>query len=96
MEGFVQHKGAFWRIQGHVLIVQAESLVHLMDNVAPFLMMPWAFSVEGDHYQFTHPLTMREREEHVWLYHRMEALREAEKPVDNEPTPPHNPGPQAV
>ncbi|WYV99212.1 hypothetical protein KoPa4_00044 [Pseudomonas phage vB_PpuM-KoPa-4] len=93
MEGFVEHKGAFWRIQGHVLMVQAESLVHLMDNVAHSLMMPWAFSVEGEHYQFTHPLTMREREEHAWLYHRMEALN---KTVDNEPEPPHNPGPQAA
>lgn len=94
MEGFVEHKGAFWRIQGHVLIVQTESLVHLMDNVAPLLMMPWAFSVEGENYQFTHPLSMKEREQHAWLYHRMEALKPKE--LDTDPEPPHNPGPQAA
>lgn len=95
MEGFVQHKGAFWKIQGHVIIVQSESLLDLY-GVAAGYEFPHAFSQEGEKIQFTHPLNMKEREQHAWLYHRMEALREAEKPVDNEPEPPHNPGPQAA
>ncbi|WYV99723.1 hypothetical protein Roomu2_00043 [Pseudomonas phage vB_PpuM-Roomu-2] len=92
MEGFVEHKGAFWRIQGHVLMVRSSDLLSLY-GVAAGYEFPHAYSEEGDYIQFAHPLNMKERDQHAWLYHRMEALN---KTVDNEPTPPHNPGPQAT
>lgn len=91
MEGFVQHSGAFWAIQGHVLMIRSSNLV-VLNTKAMTYELPWAFSDEGTCYQFAHPMNEKERAEHAWLYHRMEGL----KAVDNEPEPPHNPGPQAA
>ena len=93
MDGFIEHKGSFWKIQGHVLIVQDRDINQLLDHVAPTLVLPWAFSDEGEYYQLSHPLSAPERDSYAWLYHRMAAMQ---KEVDNEPEPPHTPPPQAA
>lgn len=92
MSEFIQHNGAFWSIQGHVIMIKTYDLVALQRKAATF-EMPWAFSDEGDGYQFAHPMNDKERAEHAWLYHRMDGLRKAQEEVDTDPEPPYTPGP---
>lgn len=90
MEGFIEHKGAFWSIQGHVLMVRSCDLLSLY-GIAAGYAFPHAYAEEGDMIQFAHPMNVKEREAHAWLYHRMEALKPKE--VDEDPEPPYTPGP---
>lgn len=94
MEGFVQHKGALWAIQGHVIMIRLGDMKELQEDFVRGFCLPWAFSEEDGLYQFSHPMNEKERAAHAWLYHRMEALKPKE--LDTDPQPPHNPGPQAA
>lgn len=87
---FIEHQGMQYAIRGHVLIVREKVLERLQRFAYAEVDLPWAFSEEGDMFQLSHPLTMEERVEFKWLYHRMEALAEKEtapEPEDDGPGP---------
>lgn len=80
-------------LNSHVLIVRNQSLLALVNWV--MLQSFTAFSVVkiGDMWQLAHPLTVEEREEYKWLYHKMKRLN-SQSDTPDDPKPPKGSGPK--